>query len=111
LENKVTSNTIRCYGINNDSIQVEVLCVKINGRRKRGYLDQGWEAGCEICHKKKQIIRVCCTYCMKAVTAVQQPVLKKMKADYKNCPGTTQPGQMLKHTSIWRFYNPLYHSD
>jgi len=52
LENKVTNNTIRWYGMNNDSIQVEVLEMKINGKHQRGYLDQGWEADCEICHKK-----------------------------------------------------------
>jgi hypothetical protein len=52
LENKVTNNTIRCYGMNNDSIQVEILDMKINGKHQRGYLDQGGVADCEICHKK-----------------------------------------------------------
>jgi hypothetical protein len=36
LENKVTNNTIRWYGMNNDGIQVEVLDMKINGKHQRG---------------------------------------------------------------------------
>lgn len=85
--------------MNNDNIQVEVLDMKINGRRKRGYLDQGWEAGCEICHKKAnhQILLYLLYESSYNSTTTGT---KKMKADYKNCPGTTQPGQMLKHTSI-----------